>query len=101
HGQGEGPAPDGPGELFRRTIVQSAVRAFLIVVAAPVFQFFPSIGEMEKDFPIQTFVPQPAVETLDVAVLNWATGPDEVELHTSIVGPGVHGLAGEFAAIVC
>jgi hypothetical protein len=72
----------------------------MVVVAAPVFQFFPSIGEMEKDFPIQTFVPQPAVETLDVAVLNWVSGPDEVELHTSIVGPGVHSLAGEFAAVV-
>ena len=55
---------------------------------------------MEEDLPIQTFVPQPAVEALDVAVLNRPAWPDEVELHASLVGPGVHGLACEFAAIV-
>ena len=48
--EGEGLALDSPGEFFRRTIVQRAVRTFLVVVAAPAFQFFPRVGEIEEDF---------------------------------------------------
>ena len=81
--EGEGLALDNPGEFFRRTIVQGTVRTFLVVVATPAFQFFARVGEMEEDLTVQTFVPQPAVEALDVPVLHRPAPPDEVQLHAS------------------
>jgi hypothetical protein len=71
------------------------VRAVLVIVASPMFDFLASIGDVEEHFPIQTFVPQSAVETLDVAVLNGMAWPDEVHLHSGLIGPGFHGPARE------
>ena len=49
---------------------------------------------------IQTFVPELAIEALDKSILGGLSWLDKPKLYPSISGPKVHGLAGEFAAVV-
>src|SRR5271166_319812 len=76
------------------------MRPILVIVASPALDFVPSIDDVEEYFPIQTFIPQSAVEAFDVAVLNRPAWPDEVHLYSGLIGPCFHRPASEFAAII-
>src|SRR5688572_13386643 len=49
---------------------------------------------------VQALVAEPAVEALDVGVLDRLAGPDEVQLDAALVCPGVQHLAGELGTVV-
>jgi hypothetical protein len=51
---------------------------YLIVVLAPEFELFAHINQGEEHFHVQAFVPQPAVERLDIAILEGPAGPDKI-----------------------
>lgn len=72
----------------------------LVVVHSPGGQFPGHLGHAPEQFHIQAFVPEPSVEALDIAILRGPAGADEGELDLVQVGPGVHDLAGELAAVV-
>ena len=67
-GEGEGRPPVYGGKLLGGAIGQSAVRALLIVIAAPPIELLPRVREAEEYLPIKALVSQPAIETLDVSV---------------------------------
>ena len=74
--------------------------ACLIVVMAPAFQLLPYVRQVQEHLAIQAFVPESSVEAFDIAVLNRATGPDEVQLDTRLMRPYIHRLPREFAAVI-
>ena len=49
---------------------------------------------------IQAFIPEPSVEALDKAVLHRLAGPDEVQLHSMLIGPTVHDPAAKLRPII-
>lgn len=49
---------------------------------------------------IQTFVPELAIKALNKSILGGLAWLDKSKLYPSISGPKVHGLTGEFAAVV-
>ena len=98
--KGEGPVPESLAEFFRGLVRKRAVRALLVVIAAPLIQLAPRVGQVEKDLSIQAFVAQSAVEAFNVTILNRPSRPDEVELHSSLMRPYIHRLACEFAAVI-
>ena len=72
----------------------------MIVIAAPSFELFPRVTQVEEYLAIQALVAQSAIETLDVSVLNRPAWPDKAELHSDLVGPALHRPPGELTAVV-
>src|SRR5690242_12893213 len=64
-----------------RSIRQSAVRPFVIVVFSELRQLLPCVGERNKPLHVQTFVSEPAVEALDESVLHGSSRPNEAQLY--------------------
>jgi hypothetical protein len=54
------------------------MRTHLVKVLAPQFELLAHIQQREEHLHVQTFIPQPAIERLDIAILDWAAGPDEI-----------------------
>jgi hypothetical protein len=74
------------GELVRRPIGQCRVRTVVVVVLAPQGQLVTSISQGEEDFHVQALIAQLAVEALDIAVLDRLARPDEIQVHSVLVG---------------
>lgn len=49
---------------------------------------------------VQAFLAQPSVETFDHRVIGWLARSTEVNLDFAFIGPAIHRLADEFAAVV-
>jgi hypothetical protein len=47
------------------------------VILAPQFELLAHISQGKEDFHVKTFIPQSAVEGLDIAILYGPAGPDE------------------------
>ena len=84
------------GKFPRRSIGQRTVWALLIVVTSPLLDLRLCIGQIEEHFHVQAFVPQSAVEALDVAVLHRLAGTNEIQFHSYLMSPVVHRLPREF-----
>jgi len=52
----------------------------LIVINAPVLDDFPGLIETHEPVLVQTFIPEPAVEALHVAIINRLTRTYELKL---------------------
>ena len=89
-----------PDELFRAEITQGTVRPDGIVVQPPGFDQLFGFFQIAEPVLVQAFVPQPAVEALDVRVLDRLAGLNEVQLHSLAVGPGIQGGTGELRAVI-
>src|ERR1700683_5436962 len=76
------------------------MRAILVIVTSPALDFLSGVDEIEKYLPVQTLIPQSAIEAFDEAVLNRPSWPDEVHLYSGLIGPCFHRPASEFAAII-
>ena len=63
-------------ELFRRPVVERAVRAFAVVLPPPVRQGASYVVERAEPAGVQTLVAQPSVEALDTAILHRPSGLD-------------------------
>jgi hypothetical protein len=61
------------------------MRTHFVVVAAPRFEFLPSIGEVKEHVDVEAFVTKRPVEALDKAIFHRSPGPDEVNLHSVAV----------------
>lgn len=81
-------------------MAQRAMRTDGIVVVAPGLKFFPNIWKIEEEVYVQAFVPETTVEALHEAVLDWPAWPYEVQLHASLVSPGIHGPTAKLGAVV-
>ena len=68
-----------PGEFRRRQIIESLVRATLIVLNSPSFDLRPGLVNRLEPVNVQAFVPERSVERLDEAVVGRLAGPVEVD----------------------
>ena len=59
----------------------------LVVVFAPECELLPRVSKAEEHLHVQALVAQLPVERFDVAVFDWPSWPDEVQMHTIRVGP--------------
>ena len=97
---------DGPlvltcgGEFRRGQVPEGTVGSVLIVIYPPRPNLGGGIGERDELLPIQTLVPQPAVERFDVRILHGFARSDEVELDAPLIRPVFEGARHEFGAVV-
>ena len=76
------------------------MRADRVVFDSPVFDNHAPVHGRQKEFSIETFVPQLIVETFDVSVLPRSSGLDVLRSHTSGFKPLLHTLCDEFGTVV-
>ena len=57
------------------------MRSDVVVVDAPFLDDVSGMPEAHEPVGIEALVPQPAVEALDIGILDRLPGPDEIELH--------------------
>ncbi len=76
------------------------MRTNLVEMAPPALDDPPGVVQAGEPAFVQALVAEVAVETLDLAVLGGLPQPDEVQLHVTVIGPGIECLAGELRAIV-
>ena len=88
------------GVLTRRQVTECTVRTTVIVIAAPSFDQIVGVGDRQEAVHVETFVAQPAVETLDKRVRRGLARPNEVERDAAPIGPFVQRLGREFGAVV-
>ena len=72
----------------------------MVVVVAPAVELLARIGQTEEDLHVQAFVAQLAVETLNVAVPDRLARPDEVQMHSVLIGPQVPCLTSELRSVI-
>lgn len=80
--------------------VNSPVGPRFVVVLAPQGNDLPGLGQNPEPVLGQAFVPEPAVEALDIGVLGGLSRLDQDVLDTSRLQPSHEGPAGEFRAVV-
>lgn len=76
------------------------MRAVGVVVALPVFDFFPSMAQGSEPVQVQALIPELAVEALDEGILHRFAWFDEAPPHTSFLRPFEHRLAGAFWPVI-
>src|SRR5712664_2752527 len=87
-------------ELRGGHVAERAVRPNRIVVQAPGFDDLARLSQAEEPVLVETLVAEPAVEALDVGILVWLAGLDEVQPDALRVGPRIERAAGELGPIV-
>lgn len=87
-------------ELGRWDSTAAAVWANLVVVAPPVGDDLPGLGQRGEPVLIEALVPELAVEAVDVAVLHGFARLDQQVLDAMSLCPGNKGPAGELGAVV-
>ena len=83
----------------RGFVSQRGMRPDVVVVVAPQGQLTAGISQAVEDLFVQAFIPQAAVEGLDVAILLRLARIDVMPLDLVVVRPLQDGLAGELGAI--
>jgi len=76
------------------------VRSFCVVVDPPVFDDLPRLADACEPVLIQTLIPEPPIETLDVGILGRLAWVDEVQLHAVVICPGIKRAPSQFGAII-
>src|ERR1700688_814896 len=87
-------------EVIRSMVIERTVRPHPVVVMPPQLEFLTDVGQRKEYFHIQTFIPQPTVEGLDIAIFHRPARTDEVQVDAILISPRLHRPADEFAAIV-
>ena len=87
-------------ELLGRAVSERLVRPELVVVAPPIFDDQPRMGERSKLVLVEAFVSETAVERFDVGVLGRLARVDEVQPNTPITSPAGHCDARELGPVV-
>jgi hypothetical protein len=62
------------------------VGAFLIVVLAPILQFFLRVRKAQEPVRVETFCPEATVEGFDEGVIGGFAGPGEVQCDATLIG---------------
>src|SRR5688572_20200325 len=76
------------------------MRPLLVELPTPRFDLLPCVRQVGEPVKVQALVAELAVEALDERVLHGLAGPDEVQLHSALIRPGVERLAGELRSVV-
>jgi len=76
------------------------VRTTLIVFPSPGFDELACLLQIHEPVGVETLAAECSVEALYERIVGWFTRSREVNLCPVLVGPQVHGLTGELAAVV-
>jgi hypothetical protein len=87
-------------ELLGRQVAQARMRAFPIVVDAPLFDLAARVVERNKDVLVEALLAQARVETLDVRVLDRLSRFDELQPHAMLVGPLIEHPAAQLGTVI-
>jgi hypothetical protein len=82
-------------ELLGCQVAQGAMWAHLVVIDPPAFNRLASVVQSEELVLVEAFLTEFAVEAFDIAVLDRATGSDEVRCDLVVVGPLIQCLRSE------
>ena len=88
------------GELCRRHAPAAAVGSDFVVVAPPGNDHGTGVGRVGEHLFVQAFVPEAAVEVLDVSVLHWPSWFDQQVLDPVALRPTHECATGEFRSVV-
>ncbi len=77
---------------------QRRVRAALVVLAPPRFDFALRVFQTQEPVRIQAFLAQPPVERFRVGVVRWLSRTAEIQCHSVFIGPPIDRLRNEFRA---
>jgi len=76
------------------------VRSASVTLLTPLINFPSCLSQRSEPVPIEAFVPELAVKTLDEGDLCRLVRLDKAELHSLLLGPEEHRLAGKFWQVV-
>ena len=76
------------------------MRAFPIVLDAPLFDLAPRIVERNENVLVEAFLAQPRIEALDMRVLDRLSRFDELQAYAMLVGPLVERPAAQLGTVV-
>ena len=88
------------GELRRGLVVQGTMRPVVVVIKPPAIDDPPGVFQTEEQLAIQQFVPETAVEALDVAVFPRAALGDKQRLHVGSVQPSSHRAGDKLGTVI-
>ena len=87
-------------KLMRRTIVQTAVRSFVVVFNPPRRDSAACVPEIAEPARVQALVAKAPVEAFDESILDWFAGFDVIEFDSMVDSPGEEVTTGQFAAVI-
>jgi len=73
----------------RRLLPDRPVGALLVVVLAPILQFFPGVCKAQEPVGVQAFNSEAAIEGFDEGVVGGLARPREVERYTALIDPKI------------
>src|SRR5215471_19875707 len=76
------------------------MRAFFVVVLAPILHLFASVCKAQGPVCVQALGSEQAVERLDEGVVGRFAGPREVERDTALIGPQIQITRNKLSAMV-
>lgn len=88
------------GESGRGLVAKRRMWPSFVVVAPPIGDQLPRVVEIPEPMVVQAFVPESPIERVDVGVLCGLARLNQLQFYTPLMGPLVHGLAGELRALV-
>ena len=65
------------------------MRAFCVVIDPPAFDDLARLTDAGEPVLVQAFIPETAIETLDVRILGRFARIDEIQLDAVIIGPSI------------
>jgi len=86
--------------FLRSRIAKSAVGPFFVVIPSPSFNLGPGIIQAQEPVLIEAFLPEPAVEGLDISVVRRLPRSGKVQSDVIPVSPKIDVLRDEFRAII-
>jgi len=66
-----------------------------IIIVPVFFKLFPGFLQGKENLSIQELTTKPSIERLDIAILSWLAGTDEVQVDTMSICPSIQYLAGK------
>jgi len=87
-------------ERGRGHVVQAAVRPVVVIIHAPAVRNISQLIDAQEQLSVKQFVPEPAVERLNIAVFPGTAGSDVQSPHARFLQPLLHGLRHKLRAVV-
>ncbi len=85
---------------YRRLLADRPVRAFFVVVLAPILHLFSRVRKVQEPVSVQTFGSEATVEGFNERIVGWFSWPGEVKRDAALVGPQIQIARHKLGALV-
>ncbi|KAF0180278.1 MAG: hypothetical protein FD164_1815, partial [Nitrospirae bacterium] len=89
-----------PDKFIGCQVSQSAMRSLLIVIKPPLFNDSASMFHAHKPVLIQAFISKPSVGAFNIRIIDRLARANEVQLHSSGIGPFVQSITYELRTMI-